>query len=147
MHRFQIRILAQEFDEVGLRALAPGGIAHQLAAVEFAQREIEAQEVAEVGQRLGAERTVREQQAQRLHHHCRIAVPVEEVVRIGIVGAQHRRGDDRAVGGAHLGAEARPPLDHAGGGDAAQHRLRCVAVLPFNPLVERPAQDFPPCSR
>ncbi len=67
----------------------------------------------------------------------RVAEPVEEVVRIRVVGRRHRRSDDRARDRPHGLPEARALFHDVAGGNARQHRGRGVPVLATEPLLER----------
>ena len=55
---------------------------------------------AKCGEKVAVQRIVFEQNAQRVDHDGGIAQPVEEIVRLRIIGAEHGRGYDRALSAA-----------------------------------------------
>src|SRR5882757_1846881 len=78
-----------------------------------------------------------EQQAQGIDDHGRVAVPMEKIIRVWIIGGEHRRCDDGTSARFHGLRESRPVLDDADGRDAAHHGGGAVAVLPLYPAIER----------
>jgi len=86
----QIRVLAQEFHEIRLHPLAPLRPFNQCAAVQRIGGQAEVHELFEQLQGLITERAALVEDAQRIHDHRRITVPVKEIIRVGIVGGEHR---------------------------------------------------------
>ena len=92
----------------GATPRAPGSGGNQRAAIELCSDETEAHEVARNARSASvAEAAVSQQQPQRIDDHRRVAEPVKEIVRVRIVGSQHRRGHDGAPCGTHGLTEAR----------------------------------------
>ncbi len=98
----QLFIRAHVLLEVGHDLLAPGRRRDERAAVELFERQAEAHEVGEVAEAPSSADVARfVEQPHGIDHDGRIAEPMEEVVRIRVVGAEHRRGDDGAPRGPH----------------------------------------------
>ncbi len=107
-HGCELFVGAHVLLEVGRHLRAPRRSRHELAPVERFHRETEVHEVGEVRQRLLARLPRFVEQANGIDHDRRIAKPVEEIVRIRVIAAGHRRGDDRALRRSHALPEPRP---------------------------------------
>ena len=72
----------------------------------------------------------------RIEHDGGIALPVEEVVRIGVIAGRDGRGEDRAAHGTDLLTEFGPVMQQIDGGDAPQHVAQGDRRLARDPAVE-----------
>ncbi len=62
---------------------------------------------------------------------------MEEIIRLRIISAQHRRGDDGAFVRPIVCAKPGRVFDDADRGDTAHHGDRAVPILTLNPAIER----------
>ena len=136
MSRRQICLRTHVLTKVGGNRIAPSRLA-QGASIQILQRQAEADKVREVREELAIDPIVFEQNAQSVNHDGGVAKPMEEIIRLRIIGTQHGRGDDGAFPRSHRLREAGPVLDDAERGDAAQHGGRAVPILTLNPALER----------
>ncbi len=103
--------------------------------IERFQRQTEAHEIGEVRERLRTEVSCFVKQAHGVDDDRGVPEPVKEVVRIRIVGPEHRRSDDGARDRPHGLPEARALFHDVAGGNARQHGGRGVPVLAIEPLL------------
>ena len=125
------QIRAQESGKIRRRSRAP--IGRRGSPIQRAQFQAEAHIVLE--QSLGL-RQIASQQSQRIDHQRAVAIPVEEIVRLRIVGGQHRRGHHRPRLGRDDLPEARPQLDDADRGNAGQQHLGGMIPFPRDPFFQ-----------
>jgi len=77
-----------------------------------------------------------EQQAQGVDDDGRVTVPMEKIIGLRIIGAEHRRSDDGTSARFHGLRETGPVLDDADRRNTAHHGGSAVAVLPLYPAIE-----------
>ena len=80
---------------------------------------------------------LRRRRAQRVDDDRRIPEPVEEIVGVGIISGEDRRGHHRSRLRNDALSKARAILDEMGGRDGAQHRAGGEVRLLVYPVVER----------
>ena len=85
-----VGVLAQEFHEIRLYTLAPLRPLNQCAAIQRIRGQAEVHELLEQLQGLITQRAALVEDAQRIHDHRRIPIPVKEIIRLGIIGGEHR---------------------------------------------------------
>ena len=137
MDRRDLGVGPHILQEGGLNLLPEAPLAQKLSPVQIAQR---AAELEKFAQTLDGDPPLEPhglRHAQRVDDDRRIPEPVKEIVGVGIVSGEDRRGHHRSPPRNDVLSETGPLLDQMRGRDCEQHRARREERFLFYPVVKR----------